>query len=180
MWGNKISEAKGLILSGTARNIFGPIFLVMMPPIVSHFMTYAQFHHSGSFLDAATQLYTNPRGEIGNVLVAPTWAAAMYLVAWLSFQAFLLAFMPGKTFKGPVTPAGNVPVYTDNGFLCFIATLITYLVGAHGLQLSAFAPERLVEEYPAIISTLNISALILCVFVYFKGLYAPSSSDCGA
>ena len=170
----------GLILSGTARNVFGPIFLVVMPPLVAHFMTYAQFHHDGSFAAAARAVFADPQGTFPNVVVSPTWAAAKYLGAWLAFQAALLVLMPGKVFKGPVTPGGNVPVYTDNGFACFLTMLMTYLVGAHGLELPAFNPKELVEAYPAIITLLNLLALLLCVFVNIKGLYFPSSSDSGA
>lgn len=57
------------------------------------------------------------------------WGSA---VAWkiiLVFTVFELALMrilPGKTFNGPITPKGNVPVYKDNGVLAFIVTMATF------------------------------------------------------
>ena len=37
--------------------------------------------------------------------------AVRYVASFAVFEALLLMFMPGKTFKGPVTAGGNTPVY---------------------------------------------------------------------
>ncbi|GMH66250.1 hypothetical protein TrRE_jg784, partial [Triparma retinervis] len=37
-------------------------------------------------------------------------------------------FVPGPLFEGPVTPAGNTPIYKANGMTCYIITLLTTLI----------------------------------------------------
>jgi 7-dehydrocholesterol reductase len=93
------------------------------------------------------------------------------------FQLLLMRLIPGRIFEGPLTPRGNVPVYKANGIASYFITLVTfYLLGFH---FKVFSPTLLYDHFGAILGALNIFSLLFCAFLYFKGRFAPSSTDAG-
>lgn len=88
-----------------------------------------------------------------------------------------MRILPGKTFHGPITPNGNVPVYKDNGFLAFLVTMVTFWVASFGLNL--FSASILYDNLGALLGSLNVFSLIFCVFLYLNGRFFPSSTDSG-
>ena len=48
-----------------------------------------------------------------------------------------------------------------------------------GCRLQLFNPARVYDLFGEMLSALNIFSLCLCLFLYFKGKWAPSSSDSG-
>jgi 7-dehydrocholesterol reductase len=101
--------------------------------------------------------------------------AWMMLGAFGGLQLLLMRVVPGRSFHGPVTPRGNIPVYRANGPLAFAITLALYWFGAFHLRL--FSPGIVYDHFGGILGALNLSALILCLILYVKGRVAPSSSD---
>ena len=99
------------------------------------------------------------------------------LAVYASFQLFLMKFVPGKRAEGPVTPKGNIPIYRANGPACFAITLLAFFICAYPLHL--FSPTILFDQFGPMLGALNISALSLCLLLYFKGIFKPSSSDHG-
>ena len=89
-----------------------------------------------------------------------------------------MQFLPGKNFLGPVTPKGNVPVYKANGFLSFIVTISVFCFLSFYLKL--FSASIIYDNFGFILGALNIFSLLICLLLYFKGRFAPSSSDSGA
>lgn len=85
--------------------------------------------------------------------------------------------MPGKEFKATVTAMGNVPVYKANGVQCFIASIILMILGA---ELEIFVPGEIYDLMGNLLSSMNVFALIFCLFLTLKGYYAPSSTDGGS
>jgi 7-dehydrocholesterol reductase len=55
-------------------------------------------------------------------------SAIKMVLSFTSFQLFLTRFVPGPLFEGPITPAGNTPIYKANGMTCYIITLLTTLI----------------------------------------------------
>jgi 7-dehydrocholesterol reductase len=90
------------------------------------------------------------------------------------FQGLLLKFLPGESFKGPVTPAGNHPEYKLNGVAAWLVTHLALLVG---VRLGVLSPRTLWEHFGSLLVTLNLVALALCAFLYWKGLRYPSTTD---
>ena len=91
-----------------------------------------------------------------------SWSAVSIFLLW----SFLSLKVPAKTFLGPATPAGYIPVYSANGVQYYLASLVSYLLLvfiAPGLPLAIF------HHFDEIISTLNIFSLILCTFLLIKG-----------
>ena len=48
-----------------------------------------------------------------------------------------------------------------------------------GCRLRLFNPARVYDLFGEMLSALNIFSLFLCLFIYLKGKWAPSSSDSG-
>jgi len=94
-----------------------------------------------------------------------------------AFELFLMKVVPGKPFLGPITPKGNVPIYKANGVACFLITVVTFYLAS--FQLKLFSPAIIYDNFGPILGALNTFSLLFCLFLYFKGIYSPSSTDCG-
>lgn len=92
-------------------------------------------------------------------------------------ELLLMRLLPGKPYKGPVTPAGNIPIYKANGILAYGVTLALFYLCAYPFQL--FSPTILYDHFPEILGALNFFSLIFCLFLLCKGYWFPSSSDAG-
>ena len=93
-------------------------------------------------------------------------------------QAALMRLLPGKDFYGPITANGNVPVYKANGVLAFLTTLALFLGASYGLHL--FQASIVYDNFGGIVGALNVFSVVFCALLYFKGRFAPSSSDHGS
>lgn len=92
-------------------------------------------------------------------------------------EAALQLLTPGKTVHGPVTPRGNVPIYTANGVQRYVLTLVLISVGGVTGTIDLAA---VYDYFGEIISALNIFSLLFCAGLYIKGRVAPSSTDSGS
>jgi 7-dehydrocholesterol reductase len=171
MWSNKGVESVGLF---PGRRTLGPLFLMSVTPVTATLLTHVFVKHGGSlraFIDAGESL-----AEIWPSPVDPT--AWKLIGGFMGTQLALMRLVPGKTSYGPVTPAGNVPEYTSNGFQCFVLSVALFLGGAFGAQL--YNGGVVFDYLPEIISALNVFSFGLCLVLYIKGAFLwPSSSDCG-
>lgn len=171
MWSNKGVESVGLF---PGRRTLGPLFLMSVTPVAATLLTHVFVKHGGSlraFVDAGESL-----AEIWPSPVDPT--AWKLIGGFMGTQLALMRLVPGKTSYGPVTPAGNVPEYTSNGFQCFVLSVALFLGGAFGAQL--YNGGVVFDFLPEIISALNVFSFGLCLVLYVKGAFLwPSSSDCG-
>ncbi|CAL5361011.1 unnamed protein product [Camellia sinensis] len=101
---------------------------------------------------------------------------------YVAFEAVLQLFLPGKRVEGPISPAGNRPVYKvpdicANGVAAYAVTLITYL---SLWWFGVFNPTIVYDHLGEIFSALIFGSFIVCIFFYIKGHVAPSSSDSGS
>jgi hypothetical protein len=100
------------------------------------------------------------------------------LTVYSVFEFFLLKYVPGKRFAGPVTPMNNRPPYKDNGMACFIITLVT--MAAMVVPVSpfyCFHASIIHKQFKEIIGACNVLALTLCILLTFKALFVPTNSD---
>lgn len=103
--------------------------------------------------------------------------AWLILAVFASVELFLMRIVPGKTFYGPITPKGNVPVYKANGVSCYLITLALFYLAA--FQWKLFSPTIIYDNFGYLIGALNIFSALFCVLLYVKGRFAPSSTDSG-
>lgn len=163
------------------RNTLGPLFLILVCPPFVILIWYTNTVLAGS-LPALWKIICQI-GLIQTIYIA--WKPVFWgsPLAWLmiavfaSFQLALMRLLPGKTSLGPVSPKGNVPIYKANGLLAFLTTIITFCVSSFYFKF--FSPAVLYDNLGALLGALNLLSVLVCLFLYFKGRFFPSSSDSG-
>ncbi len=159
-----------------------PLFLLTACPPAVFVFWYVATHLDGSFMAFWNLVYQKGLLQTVWMIWKPVFFGSS--LAWkiigvyAAFQLFLMRVIPGKPFLGPVTPAGNVPIYKANGVPCFLITMATFFFGAYVAHW--FSPTILYDELGPLLGALNIMSLVLCLGLYFKGIFAPSSSDFGS
>ena len=88
------------------------------------------------------------------------------MVSIFLLWSFLSLKVPAKTFLGPATPAGYVPVYSANGVQYYLVSLVSYLTLVYAVP---SLPLSIWLQFDQIVSSLNIFSLVLCVFLLIKG-----------
>lgn len=156
-----------------------PVFLVFVTPFFAMLMWHTNANLDGSFLILRNEISSKgfPRviNEVWFSRFFGTATAWKIIGAFAVLQLVLMRFLPGKKFTGTITPMGNLPEYKDNGLASYIITFILFFACSLGLNL--FSPAIVYENFGDILGALNFTALILCLFLYFKGKYFPSSTD---
>ena len=163
------------------RETMVPLSLILVCPPTAILLWYTHVHLGGSLSALVDQLST---GGVWSTLVS-IWKPVFFgsPTAWAiigifaAVQAILMRVLPGKPFHGPITPAGNVPVYKANGVLAFVTTLALFALTSGPLGL--YSPGIVYDHFGAIIGALNVFSLVFCLGLYLKGRFAPSSTDHG-
>jgi 7-dehydrocholesterol reductase len=84
-----------------------------------------------------TFYYLNNNGFV-NLWPKPTLVACKIIAVYGAFEAALQLLVPGQTVYGPISPAGNRPVYKANGVAAYLLTLLTYVALWWSVQLLTF------------------------------------------
>lgn len=160
---------------------FVPLFfLVLCPPAVFIFW-YTNTSLLGSFqtlggLIAREGFFSTLGAMIAPVLFGSKTAWTI-IGMFAGIQLLLMKIIPGKPFYGPITPKGNIPIYKANGVACFAITMIGFILASFGLHL--FSPTIIYDHLGELCGALNCFSLLFCGALYLKGIYNPSSTDCG-
>jgi 7-dehydrocholesterol reductase len=157
------------------RRTIAPLLLVLVTPATVILLYIACTYLDGSLF----RLFT--RDGLFTVLhrfPLPTWAAAKIIFVFAAFELSLLVLLPGKIHEGPITPTGQRPRYKSNALPAWLVTHGAFLGASYGL--GWFSPGIIYEHLGELLSTLCIACFFLCWALYFKGIYAPSTSDAGS
>lgn len=103
--------------------------------------------------------------------------ALQMIFCFMTFQLVLLKLVPGKVFRGNATATGHVPVYNANGFQCYVINIVTLFALSY---LNIFNPSDVYDNLGKLLSSMNLFAFSLCVFLTIKGLNFPSTKDFGS
>jgi 7-dehydrocholesterol reductase len=163
------------------RETIVPLSLVTLCPPTAILLWYTHVHLGGSLSALGHQL---AQGGVLATLLS-IWKPVFFgsKAAWsiigifAAIELVLMRLLPGKPFHGPITPAGNVPVYKANGVAAFAATIALFAVASGPLGL--FSPAIVYDHFGEIIGALNVFSLVFCLGLYFKGRFKPSSTDHG-
>lgn len=156
-----------------------PLFLLFFTPNIAIIFWYTNVYLQGSLTNFWYLLEYQ-----GIFLTLYTLWSPIFLgskIAWMTigcfaiFQLVLMRCVPGPTFKGPETAQGHIPIYKANGLSCYLLTLITFYLCSFRWKI--FPPHILYDHFGEIIGALNCLSLALCLFLYFKGRYFPSTPD---
>lgn len=102
------------------------------------------------------------------------------IVGYMLWALLLQVVVPGPRVEGPVTPKGNIPIYRDNGFSCFVLTMLAFGLLAFFLpRYTPYSVTIVYDHFDEFLGTLCVFSHLLCIFLHAKGLLWPSSSDCG-
>jgi 7-dehydrocholesterol reductase len=175
-----IESPKTGALAAAKRHLLPLLLLVPCPPFAM-LLWHTHVHLGGSLqLLLAEMAARGPFSVIRDawwpVFFGSRTAWAM-LGAYAAFELALMRLLPGREFRGPVTPAGNVPVYKANGPLAFAITLAAF----YGVTLgSGLLPASIIyDHFGELLGALNLFSLLFCLGLYLKGRFAPSSADTG-
>jgi 7-dehydrocholesterol reductase len=163
------------------RQTLIPAFLITVCPPTSLVVWYTHTALGGS-LAALVSFF---RHEGFFAALAQIWGPVFFGTgqAWTIIAVFaavelaLMRLLPGARFVGPVTANGNVPVYKANGVLAFLVSLALFAGASFGLHL--FPASIVYDNFGGLLGALNVFSLLFCLVLYFKGRFAPSSSDHG-
>ncbi|XP_055333414.1 uncharacterized protein LOC129584973 [Paramacrobiotus metropolitanus] len=167
----------------TGKNAFTrvivPLFLILICPPFTMLIYHTNVHLDGSFARLGQEI--QEKGILREI--ADVWSPRFYgsVTAWkiigifAALQIFLMRALPGRRYYGTITPMGNLPEYTDNGLSSYIVTFALFFTGSLGFGL--FRPSLIYDNLGDILGALNLTALAFCLFLYFKGIYFPSSTD---
>jgi 7-dehydrocholesterol reductase len=163
------------------RNNVGPLFLILCCPPFAMLMWYTNVVLDGSVTQLwglfSQQGFFQTIYSIWRPVFFGSQTAWIIILLFVVFEFMLLKILPGKSFHGPVTPKGNVPVYTANGPLAFAVTVFTFCLCS--FYLNIFSASIIYDNFGAILGALNLSSLVLCALLYLKGRFKPSTTDSG-
>ncbi len=156
-----------------------PLFLMITCPPTVILIWHINTTLNGSILNfghlVLQQGFFNTLWQIWQPVFFGTKTAWEIIFTFMTTQLLLMRIVPGKPITGPETAKGNIPIYKDNGFSCFLITLALFYVCA--FQIHLFSPTIVYDHFASILGALNIFSLFFCFMLYLKGRYKPSSSD---
>lgn len=161
--------------------LLAPLSLILLCPPFAMLLWHTNVHLDGSYTELVSWI-----GEVGLFgAIKEVWLPVFFgsAIAWKIIGIFSVAqlvmmrVLPGKKYCGPLTPMGNTPEYTDNGLLAYIISLLAFFGLSYGAGL--FNAGIVYDHFGEILGAMNISALLFCLVLYFKGRFKPSSSDNG-
>lgn len=163
------------------RTIVPLIFILLCPPSAMIFwytntMLDGSFTRLGEFF--AQEGIFKALVTIWGPVFLGSFKAWTIIAVFAATQLLFMKIIPGKTFYGPITPKGNVPIYKANGLLCYSLTLTLFCTLSFYFQL--FSPTLIYDNFGALLGALNVFSLLFCLFLLLKGKYAPSSNDSGS
>lgn len=163
------------------RRIVFPLFLIVSCPLMIILMWYTSSELNGSFHQLLqlcwTQGFYQTFYQIWSPVFFGTPTAWKIIAVFGAFEILLMRLIPGKIFKGPITPKGNVPTYVSNGIACYVITYLTFYLLS--FKLHVFSPTIIYDNLGGLLGALSIFSFFFCIFLYLKGIVSPSSSDCG-
>ncbi|MCW5908356.1 MAG: hypothetical protein KIS94_10875 [Chitinophagales bacterium] len=169
--------------STTPSNFFTrtvvPVFLMTATPPFAMLFWHTNVNLDGSFLNLWNEIvskgFFNLLNEVWFSRFFGTATAWKMIAVFAAFQLLLMKILPGRKYYGNITPQGNVPEYKDNGLLSYILTFVVYFFCTHVLHL--FDAGIIYHHFGDLLGALNFTALVFCLFLYFKGRYFPSTTD---
>ncbi|XP_060580638.1 uncharacterized protein LOC132737377 [Ruditapes philippinarum] len=165
------------------NKLFFPVCLVSTTPLIVFICWYTNIHCNGSYTEMFTRLrngsvYFNLLEILRSISIINSFTVGV-VFGYFAWAVFWMRVLPGKSVTGPVTPNGNVPVYIDNGFLHYIITMLGFCVLTIGLKMYGMTPTVVYDRFGELLAFMICFALVFVLILYFKGVFAPSSTDSG-
>lgn len=183
----KTSWGSGGLLGGRNFRILGSLMIMLLSPPFAILTWYTNTKMNGSLVelhgDMFSQGYQSFMFGGWFSFFVRIWPSATDGKAWqliLSFMLFeliLMRIVPGKIFRGVATATGHIPHYIENGVQCYLITVVSLFALAYA---EVFNPAVVYDKFGEIISAMNVFSLCFCSMLSVKGLFFPSTKDCGS
>lgn len=171
----------------TFRHVFTkmifPTFILMCCPNVVMIFWYTNAKCNGHY----TELLSRFHGQSVITMMVNIWSEVSIfnsftfgvIFGYFAWAIFWMKVLPGSRVEGPVTEKGNTPVYVDNGFAHYIVTMVGFAILTVVMKINGISPSVVYDRFGDLIGFMSFISIILCLFLYFKGVYVPSSTDQG-
>jgi 7-dehydrocholesterol reductase len=161
------------------RNTLGPFLLILLCPPFAMIIWYTNTKLAGSIAELWGMINTHGFFATIYTIWHPIfWGSStawLMITCFVFLQIILMRILPGKTFNGPITAQGNLPIYKANGLLAFVTTIVVFYMSSFYFHL--FPASIIYDHLGQLLGALNIASLLLCLLLYLKGRFAPSSTD---
>lgn len=179
------AEGTNWVAGGVEDNaaLFGLVCAAPFLTVLLGHLTSSDFSGNPYLSEMIPMCYSDPRacGEalLSTVMMLPSLEAIQFVLCFMAVGA-LLELLPGKREVGPETLTGHIPVYTDNGVRhCVVFTLL-FILGSNVGYANWYDLGIIYDVFPGSVAFLNMFGIVFCVFLTCKGLYYPSTADCGS
>ena len=189
---DKYDEGTNYVESGIEANPYFFALIVVAPflSLLLSYLTSAEMaeNYPGLATDPVHMLLTcldDPKACAVNVWkagssVTPTPEGATFVLGFMLVALVLERILPGKVECGPETLTGHIPKYVDNGLLHCAVYTILFWAGSNLGYGNYYDFGIFYDVFPGAVAFLNVFGLVFCAFLTFKGLYFPSTEDCGS
>jgi protein-S-isoprenylcysteine O-methyltransferase Ste14 len=143
--------------AGFAVSLTTVIMICSLPLIVYYIYFCLTFNHGRLVAPSVTLLKAIPQ---------PTATSTTIVLGWLTFQALLQIYAPGKWVKGPLLLNGFRLDYKINGWS---AWWITWFALTACVASGLFSPTVLADHFGELLSTTIIIACIFSCYLYWHG-----------
>ena len=151
--------------STSAYDVVVVVLLIALPGIVYYLWFCLTFNDGELALPSVRMWETFP---------LPTAMSVGIFAGWLSCQALLQVYAPGKWVDGPPLPDGSRLRYKMNGWFCW---WFTWAVLAAGVLTGVASPAGVAEHVGPLITTANLFAYVLCLYLYWRGKRSEVKPD---
>jgi 7-dehydrocholesterol reductase len=166
------------------RDVLGPLVLILITPPFSMIFCHVCTVWHGDFakfgrhvLFRASQDGVSPLRQLVELWPNP-WNIYVWQMigSFFILQMILMKILPGRMFQSTMTPQGNLPTYKANGTASYLTTMILFVLLDY---FDYFDLASIYDHFGEILSSMNVLALLFCIFLTIKGHIAPSTSDSG-
>jgi hypothetical protein len=159
-----------------------PLLLYITCPFFIRSIAFICDHCHGSIMEFFSRILTDQTMTLKHVLeqffyFQWHWPSALIIISLLIYAIIMTMLLPGDEYAGPITDAGHVPIYRNNGFAYYLVSLIIFALLTIVLKLNHLSPTYIYDHWEEFLSTVSTFAFLLCFFVMLKGKYMPSTDD---
>ena len=183
VWKDEKRMHENSMLMNLIHHTLFPLFLMTACPNGVIVIWFTATKCNGSYLTLAEKLSTEGiitgMVNIWSSVTIGSFLVTAIILGYCVFAIFLQLTMPGPRAEGPVTPSGHVPVYKDNGFTCYVVTMVTLVVLTVVLKQFGMSPTIVYDQFGDFLATTTVFSIFFCLILYAKGIFMPSTKDHG-
>lgn len=178
----KKGETYGSWMKDFHHYYFGPLFIILSMPNFFLLIFYINRNFDGSISQILKHFF-----DVGIIEgLKEMWTSVSFanplaiavVLGYCSYAIVLQMVIPAPTVTGTQTPTGHIPEYKDNGFRCYLITMVTLGILTYVLKNSyGTSPTVVFDIFGDIMGFLIWFGFIVSILLYAKGHIAPTGTD---